>query len=207
MVNIGVLVSGGGTNLQAVIDNINSGKIENTKVVLVVSNRSDAFALERAKKHNITALFLDSQKYSTTDEYYEQIINEMEKHNVNLVCLAGFLLKLNSGFIRKYKGKIMNIHPALLPSFGGKGMYGHFVHEAVLKSGVRFSGCTVHFVDEKYDCGPIILQAVVPVEQDDTPDSLAKRILVQEHRIYSEAISLFAKGKLKIKDRRVIIGG
>ncbi len=200
---IGVLVSGSGTNLQAIIDSCESGYIPG-KVVIVISNRKDAYALERAKKHNIPALFINPKEYKNLDEYSEKIADELIKKEVDLVCLAGFLLKLSSGFIKKFKNRIMNIHPALLPSFGGKGMYGHHVHSAVINSGVKISGCTVHFVDEEYDHGQIVLQKAVEVKDDDTPETLAERVLKEEHKIYPEAIKLFAEGKLEIVNRRVI---
>ncbi|MFN3966962.1 MAG: phosphoribosylglycinamide formyltransferase [Endomicrobiia bacterium] len=202
-IKIGILVSGGGTNLQAIIDSCESGYIPG-KVVIVISNKKDAYALERAKKHNIPALFINPKDYKDMDEYSEKLAEELIKREVDLVCLAGFLLKISPGFIKKFENRIMNIHPALLPCFGGPGMYGHHVHEAVIKSGVKISGCTVHFVDEEYDHGPIIIQKAVEVKDDDTPETLAERILKEEHKIYPEAIKLFAEGKLKIVERRVI---
>ena len=202
-IKIGVLVSGGGTNLQAIIDSCESGYIPG-RVVVVISNRKDAYALERAKKHNIPALFINPKDYRNLDEYSEKIAEELIKKEVDLVCLAGFLLKLSPEFVRKFKNRIMNIHPALLPSFGGPGMYGHHVHEAVIKSGVKITGCTVHFVDEEYDHGPIILQKAVEVKDDDTPEKLAERVLKEEHKIYPEAIKLFAEKKLEIIDGKVV---
>jgi len=202
-IKIGVLVSGGGTNLQAIIDSCESGYIPG-RVVVVISNRKDAYALERAKKHNIPALFINPKDYKNLDEYSEKISEELIKKEVDLVCLAGFLLKLSPEFVRKFKNRIMNIHPALLPSFGGPGMYGHHVHEAVIKSGVKITGCTVHFVDEEYDHGPIILQKAVEVKDDDTPEKLAERVLKEEHKIYPEAIKLFAEKKLEIIDGKVV---
>lgn len=202
---IGVLVSGGGTNLQAIIDAIEAGDITQTKIVVVISNKENAFALERAKKHNIEPLFIDPKLFSNRVEYNQKLAEEMENRQVNLICLAGFLLKLEPNFIRQFKGKIMNIHPALLPGFGGEGMYGHYVHEAVLSSGAKISGPTVHFVDEIFDNGPIILQSVVPVKDDDTPETLAKRVLEQEHKIYPEAVKLVTEKKLQIVGKRVKI--
>ena len=201
---IGVLVSGGGTNLQSIIDACKSGYIPG-KVEVVISNRKEAYALERAKKNNIDALFIDRKDFITNQDYAKRLIEEMEKRKVELVCLAGFLLLIDSLFITKYKNRIMNIHPALLPSFGGKGMYGHYVHQKVLEYGCKISGCTVHFVDEKYDHGPVILQKAVSVLENDTPESLAARILEEEHKIYPEAIKLFAEKRLEVRDRKVSI--
>ncbi len=201
--NIGVLVSGGGTNLQSIIDACEQGFIPG-KVVVVISNKKEAYALERAKKHNIQAIHLNPKDFSSRYEYYEKICNCLERKSVNLVCLAGFLLKVENPLLERFKGCIMNIHPALLPCFGGKGMYGHYVHEAVLESGAKFSGCTVHLVDEKYDHGPIIVQRIVPVDDNDTPESLAERVLKEEHKAFPEAIKLFAEGKIEVVGRRVI---
>jgi phosphoribosylglycinamide formyltransferase-1 len=191
MNRIGVLISGSGTNLQAIIDATESGYIPDTKVVVVISNRKDAYGLERAKKHNIDSLFINPKNYESQIEYNEILKNELLIRKVDLVCLAGYLLKLELNFIKSFEGKILNIHPALLPKYGGKGMYGHFVHTAVLNSGDKESGCTVHFVDEIYDHGKIIIQKKVPVLEGDTPDTLAKRVLEQEHKAYPEAIKLY----------------
>lgn len=182
-VKIAALVSGNGSNLQAIIDACHSKKID-AKVIAVVSNRKDAFALERAKRHNIKSMFIDPKKYN----FDKKAIAFFQKQKVELVCLAGFLLKLSERFIKKYEGRILNIHPALLPKFGGKGMYGINVHKAVLKAKEKVSGCSIHFVDEKYDHGKIILQKMVKVFNNDTPDKLQKRVLKQEHLAYPEAI-------------------
>ncbi|MEW6556927.1 MAG: phosphoribosylglycinamide formyltransferase [Elusimicrobiota bacterium] len=192
-IKIGVLVSGSGTNLQAIIDACMSHKID-AKVVVVISNKKEAFALQRAKKYNIRAVFVDAKKY----DFDRKAIEILEKFEVDLVCLAGFLLKLGKNFIRKYRGKILNIHPALLPKFGGKGMYGIKVHQTVLEANERISGCTVHLVDEKYDHGKIILQKKVKVFKNDTPVKLQKRVLKQEHKLYPEAIKLVIKRHLLI---------
>lgn len=190
---IGVLVSGGGTNLQAIIDACQTGNIPG-EVVVVISNRKEAYALERAKKNRIEALYIDRKDFITNRDYAQRLAEEMDKREVELVCLAGFLLLIDSFFIDKYKNKIMNIHPALLPSFGGKGMYGIKVHEEVLKSGEKYSGCTVHMVDEEYDHGQIILQKKVHVKKNDTPHMLAERVLKEEHKLYPEAVKMFASG-------------
>ena len=204
-VKIAVLVSGGGTNLQAIIDAIKNKKIKNAKLTLVLSNNARAYALVRAKRAGIETLVLSEKNCKNRLGYAKALVEELKKRKIDLICLAGFMVVLSPYFIKHFKNKILNIHPALLPAFGGRGMYGHHVHEAVLKSGVKFSGCTVHFVDEGCDTGPIILQKVVPVLDDDTPESLAKRILKFEHKIYPEAIKLVARGDLKIEGKRVRI--
>lgn len=199
---IGVLVSGNGTNLQAIIDSIERKAID-TEIAIVISNIKDAYALERAKKHNIPAVVINHKDFPNREAFETALIEELDKRNVDLICLAGFLRVLTPFFVRHYPNRIMNIHPALLPAF--KGQYGHHVHEAVLKSGAKFSGCSVHFVTEDVDGGPIIVQRVVPVKDDDTADSLAARILVEEHKAFSEAISLFAEDRLKVEGNRVKI--
>jgi len=186
------------------IDAVQAGYI-NANIRVVVSNRKESFALERAKKHKIEALYVTPVDCRDSKEYFTKLIKFMEEREIDLICLAGFLLMIQPELVRKYKGRILNIHPALLPSFGGKGMYGHHVHEAVIKSGAKYSGCTVHFVDEEYDHGQIVLQRVVPVHDDDTPDTLAERVLKEEHKAYPDAVKLFVEGKLEIKDRKVII--
>ncbi|MDA7857912.1 phosphoribosylglycinamide formyltransferase [bacterium] len=201
---IGVLVSGGGTNLQAIIDSCESGRID-AEVALVISNKKGVYSLERARRHNIEALFINPKEFKAREDYSKKIAQELERRKVDLACLAGWLLKLEPCFVEKFKGRMINIHPALLPSFGGDGMYGHHVHEAVLASGAKVSGCTVHFVDEAYDHGPIILQTTVRVADDDTPDTLAERILKEEHKLYSKAIKLYIDDRLKIEGRRVKI--
>ena len=203
---IGVLVSGGGTNLQAIIDACESGVIPG-EVAVVISNKKDAFALERAKKHDIPRVFIDRKECRDSNEFSQKISTELKKYNVHLVCLAGFLMKLSDEFIEEHKNRIINVHPSLLPAFGGHGMYGHHVHEAVLASGAKFTGPSVHFVEQEYDKGPIILQAVVPVLDDDSADSLGKRVLTQEHKIFPEAIKLFCENKLEVTGNRVKIRG
>lgn len=200
---IGVLVSGGGSNLQAIIDAIGQKKIK-AEIAIVISSQANAYALVRAKKYNIPTLYLDPKNYISREKYTEVLTEELKRCDVKLVCLAGFMSILTPYFARSFHLRAINIHPALLPAFGGPGMYGHHVHEAVLKSGAKYSGCTVHFVDEGCDTGPIILQSVVKVFDKDTAETLAKRILVQEHRIYPEAIKFFIEGKLRIKGKRVI---
>ncbi len=199
--NIGVLVSGRGTNLQSIIDASLSGKIK-SKVVVVISNRSEAYALQRAKNANIPAYFVSS-KNKTPEQYDEEIMKILKEYNVDLVVLAGYLKILSEKFIDSYYNRIINIHPALLPCFGGKGYYGEYVHKAVLEAGCKVSGCTVHIVRKEIDRGPIIVQKCVPVHDDDTPESLAERILPYEHESIVEAIKIIEDGKYKIDGMRV----
>lgn len=197
-VRIGVLVSGGGTNLQKLIDSTEAGSI-NGEIVAVISDRENAFALERARKHGIKALYLDrKQPLMKTKE-------ELDKLKVELVVLAGYLTILDRDFVRAYEGRIINIHPSLIPSFCGKGFYGEKVHQAAVEYGVKVSGATVHFVDEGTDSGPIILQEPVPVYSEDTAETLAARVLEVEHRLLPEAVRLYCDGKLKIEGRKVYI--
>jgi phosphoribosylglycinamide formyltransferase-1 len=201
---IGVLASGRGSNLQAIIDACKSGYIPGD-VVCVISDKKDAFALERAKREAIPAIFLDPSLYSSREDYDKALAQILKEHKVDLVCLAGFMRILTPPFIEEFRNRIMNIHPALIPSFCGKGMYGLKVHQAVLDFGVKVTGCTVHFVTEEVDLGPIIVQIPVMVREDDTPETLSQRVLKREHRAYPLAIKLFAEGRLKIEGRRVRI--
>ena len=201
-VRIGVLVSGRGSNLQAIIDNIEAGRLS-AEIAVVISDQPDAFSLERARKHNIPAVHVSAKGYKGRREEYDALlVQELQKHDVELVCLAGFMRIITPVLLKAFPGRILNIHPALLPAFPGL-----HVQMAALKHGVKFSGCTVHFVDENMDTGPIIIQAVVPVLDNDTEDSLSARILEQEHKIYSRAIQLYAEGKLRIEGRRVLTAG
>jgi len=200
---IGVLASGGGTNLQAIIDACERGEVKG-EVAVVISDKSDAFALERARKKNIPAIHIPPKGLKR--EEHEKLVDEaLSKHGVDLVALAGYMRILSPWLIQKYDGRMMNVHPALLPSFGGEGMYGEHVHEAVLKYGCKVSGCTVHFVSTDVDGGPIILQESVPVLENDTPTTLANRIHPVEHRLYTKAVALYAARKLKIEGRIVRI--
>ncbi len=198
---IAVLVSGRGTNLQAIIDAIEEGKIEG-KIVGVISNRKKAYALERAKKKGIPTYYLPARKGESREEYDKRLDEIISSLNPDLIVLAGFLRILSPWFVRKYKGRIINIHPALLPSFAG--LYGEHVHRAVIEYGCKVSGCTVHFVDEKVDHGPIIVQKCVEVKDDDTPETLAARILEKEHESLVEAIKLISEDRIKVEGRRVI---
>lgn len=193
---LAVFVSGSGTNLQAIID----AKIQNVEIAVVVSNNPGAYALDRAKRHGIPVEVVDHRNYPLREEFEREILTRLEPYNIDLIALAGFMRILSPLFIRLYKNRIINLHPALLPSFPGT----HAAKQA-LDYGVKFTGCTVHFVDEGVDTGPIIIQAVVPIYDTDTEDSLLERIHKEEYRIYPEAIRLFAEGKLKIEGRRVFI--
>lgn len=194
---LGVLASGRGSNLQAIMDAAAAGKI-NAEVAVVISDHSDAYALERARQRGIPAEFVDSKSFGSKEEYEEVIVELLKRHGVELVCLAGYMLVVGAVMLNAFPNRILNIHPALLPAF--QGLHGQ---EQAWRHGVKFSGCTVHFVDEGVDTGPIIIQAVVPVLDDDTADTLAARILEQEHVIYPEAIQRFAEGRLKIVGRKV----
>lgn len=193
MTRLGVLVSGGGSNLQAIIDACEKGILKGkAEVAVVISNKAEAFGLERAKKHGIPAVLIDKRSCADAGSFCAEIQKELVKNKVDLVCLAGYLLKLEPGIVQGFK--IINIHPALLPKYGGKGMYGHFVHEAVIAAGEKESGATVHWVDEHYDNGKIVMQEKVSVLNDDTPEALAKRVLEVEHKIYPEAILKIISG-------------
>ena len=195
MLNIGVLISGGGSNLQAIIDDCESKKI-NGNIKVVISNREDAFGLERAKKHNIRSVF-------EKDE--DEVIKILKEENIDLVVLAGYLKIISPKYVSEFENKIMNIHPALIPSFCGDGFYGEKVHQAVIDYGAKVSGATVHFVNEKADAGPIIMQDTVKVMDDDDAKTLAKRVLEVEHTILPRCVKLFCEGKISVEGRRVRI--
>ena len=195
MLNIGVLISGGGTNLQAVIDGTESGEIKG-QVKVVISSKQGAYGLERAKNHNIKAI-------CETDE--DKIIEILKENKIDLVVLAGYLKIISPKLVIEFRNKMINIHPSLIPSFCGAGFYGEKVHQGVIDYGAKVTGATVHFVDEGADTGPIIMQDVVKVNQDDDAKTLAKRVLEVEHRILKESISLFCENKLKLQGRRVFI--
>jgi phosphoribosylglycinamide formyltransferase-1 len=196
---IGVLASGRGSNLQAIIDAIEGGKLD-CRLAVVVSDRADARALERARKHGAEAVFLDPKAHGSREAFDQAVLAVLGEHRVELVCLAGYMRVLSPTFVRALPGQIMNIHPALLPSFPGL----HAQRQA-LRHGVKISGATVHFVDEGVDTGPIICQAAVPVREDDTEETLSARILEQEHQLYPRAIRLFAEGRLSLLGRRVLV--
>lgn len=199
IVNLGVLVSGSGSNLQSIIDNIEKGTLP-ARIAIVVSNNPGAFALERARKHGITAAVIEHAGFADREAYDRRVVETLQAHGVELVVLAGFMRVLSPLFLRAFPMRVMNIHPALLPSFPGT----HGQKKA-LDYGVKFSGCTVHFADEGVDTGPVIIQAVVPVYDADTEETLSRRILKEEHRIYPQAIRLYAEGKLSVEGRKVRI--
>jgi phosphoribosylglycinamide formyltransferase-1 len=203
--NLGVLASGGGSNLQAIIDNSEAGRIDAT-VCVVISNNSGSGALARARKHGIPAIHLSSRTCPTPEALDHAILDTIREHRVALVVLAGYMKKLGPRTLAAYDNRILNIHPALLPSFGGEGMYGHHVHEAVLDSGAKVSGVTVHLVNPQYDQGPIVAQRVVAVLDDDSPEELAARVLREEHKLYSEVIQWFAEGRVYVEGGRARVG-
>ncbi|MBN2844621.1 MAG: phosphoribosylglycinamide formyltransferase [Deltaproteobacteria bacterium] len=197
--SLGVLVSGSGSNLQSIIDSIESG-ILHASIEIVVSNNPDAFALERAKKHHLESIVIDHAEFASREDFDQRMVDVLTSHSVDLVVMAGFMRILSTLFLRSFPMRIINIHPALLPSFQGL-----HAQKKAFDYGVKFSGCTVHFADEGVDTGPIIIQSVVPVYDDDTEESLQKRILKEEHRIYPQAIQLIAEGKIEIAGRKVKI--
>ncbi len=206
MLKIGVLVSGGGTNLQAIIDSIESGYLKDCSIAVVVSSRPGAYALERAKKHNIPSTVISRKEFKSLDEYDEAIIQCFESYGVELVVMAGFLTMVGEKFINKYRGRAINIHPSLIPSFCGKGYYGIIPHQKALEYGVKVTGATVHFVEPEYDSGPIILQKAVEVRDDDTPETLQRRVMEEaEWKILPRAIKLFSERRLVINGRKVSI--
>ncbi len=202
MKRIGVLVSGGGTNLQSIIDAVERGSL-NATIAPVISNKPGVFALERAARHGIPALVIDHRDYSDRMGFTRAVRDSLLDYGVELVCLAGFLRILDPIFFEAFPNRVLNIHPALLPAFGGQGMYGHHVHQAVLASGAKFSGATVHLVTPETDVGPIIIQDTVEVADDDTSDSLAAKVLQVEHRIYPEAIRRVLEERIAIDGLRV----
>ena len=204
MLNIAVFISGGGTNLQAIIDAIKENKI-NGKIKLVFSNRKNAYGLIRAQNESIDTFYLNRKKFFSSEKYDERILEELEIKNIDLIVLAGYLNILSSKLVSKYSNRIINIHPSLIPSFCGDGFYGENVHKAVIKSGVKFTGATTHFVDENVDTGAIILQDVVPVLINDDFETVAKRVLEIEHEILVKTVKAFCDNKIVFKDNRAFI--
>lgn len=204
MLRLAVLVSGGGTNLQAIIDKIENKTISGAEIAVVISNKKDAYALERAKNHGIEAKCISPKDYGCREDFNQALLEALESYQVDLVVLAGYLVIVPENVIRRYRNRIINIHPSLIPSFCGDGYYGLKVHEAVLARGNRVTGATVHFVDEGTDTGPIILQKAVYVEEGDTPETLQKRVMEQaEWNILPEAINLIANDKIEVVDNLV----
>ncbi|MBQ6833646.1 MAG: phosphoribosylglycinamide formyltransferase [Lachnospiraceae bacterium] len=197
MLKVGVLVSGGGTNLQAILDAVDNGTVTNAKIEVVISNNPGAYALERAKNHGVAAECVSPKDFATREEFNEALIAKVDSYNLDLIVLAGFLVKIPEGMIAKYRNKIVNIHPSLIPSFCGVGYYGLKVHEAALARGVKLTGATVHFVDVGMDSGPIILQKAVEVLPGDTPEVLQRRVMEQaEWILLPQAIDMIANGRI-----------
>jgi formyltetrahydrofolate-dependent phosphoribosylglycinamide formyltransferase len=204
---IAVLVSGQGrgSNLQALLDGCACGQIAG-RIAVVIGARADAPALERARTAGVPVAVVSPRKYEGNEAGYAEALGRvLKRYDIGLICLAGYMRKLPVSIITAYRHRILNTHPALLPLFGGRGMYGEHVHQAVLESGMKVSGCTVHFADEEYDTGPIVLQTAVPVLDEDTPQTLAARVLAEEHRAYPRAVQLFAEGRLRVEGRRVFV--
>jgi len=193
---VGILVSGNGSNLQAIIDE----KIASCEIALVISNKPDVYAIKRAQSNNIPVEIINNKNFETRQEFERQLIKSLDNRGIELIVLAGFMRVLTPLFVRHYKNRIINIHPALLPSFPGVD-----AAKQALEYGVKYSGCTVHFVDDGVDTGPIVLQAIVSIEDSDTEQTLLERIHKEEHRVFPEAVRLFCEGKIKIEGRRVII--
>lgn len=205
---IAVLVSGGGTNLQALIDAQNRDELGGGRITTVISSKSGVYALERAKKYNIEARVLSRKDYDSISDYSKALADMLEKAQIDLVVLAGFLTIIDEQVYRKFQNRILNVHPALIPSFCGKGFYGLRVHEAALEKGVRVSGATVHIVTPECDAGPIVLQKAVAVRQDDTPETLQKRIMEEaEWKILPEAVRLFCEDRITVENNKVYIKG
>ena len=206
MVNIGVLVSGGGTNLQKLIDAEKAGNIENGKLRVVIASNPEAYALKRAEQAGIEHFALRRKDYPDVETYSQALIDALKERQVDLVVLAGFLTITGDNFVEAFRNRIINVHPALLPAFGGKGYYGLHVHEAALARGVKVTGATVHFVNEICDGGPIILQKAVAVKEGDTPETLQRRVMEEaEWILLPQAVSLFCQGKLTVEDSTVHI--
>ena len=205
MLRIAVLVSGGGTNLQAIIDGVNSGKIHNTEIAVVISNNRKAYALDRARNNNIPAECISPKSFADREEFHRALLAAVDSYKVDLIVLAGFLVAIPEIMVKAYTNRIINIHPSLIPSFCGNGFYGLKVHEKALERGVKVTGATVHFVDEGTDTGPIIYQKAVDILPGDTPEVLQKRVMEQaEWKIMPQAINDIANGKIKVVDNNVI---
>lgn len=206
MLKLGIMVSGGGTNLQAIIDKIQCGYLSKCEIVTVVSGRAGVHALERAQKHGIPTVCISRKDFTAIEDYDQALVKHFRQHNVELVVLAGFLSMLGEAFVKEYRNRIINIHPSLIPSFCGKGCYGIVPHQKALEYGVKVTGATVHFVDLEYDSGPIILQKAVDVCDGDTPESLQLRVMQEaEWELLPKAIKLFSEGRLVVEGRKVRI--
>lgn len=202
--HLAVFASGDGTNVQAILDAIAKGDLP-AEVVLCVTNNPSAGVLHRAQRHNVPAAILDPNDFADEAAYVDELIATLEKYGVDFIALAGYMRKIPAAVVAAFRGRMLNIHPALLPAFGGKGLYGRRVHQAVLDYGAQWTGVTVHLVDEAYDTGPVVLQQPVPVQPGDTAETLAARVLAVEHRLYPEALRLFGEGRVSIEGRNVTI--
>ena len=208
MLKVGVLVSGGGTNLQAILDAVDSGEITNAEVSLVISNNPNAYALERAKKHGIEGICISPKSFESREEFHKALLGKLKESGVDLVVLAGCLVAIPPMIVEAFPNRIINIHPSLIPSFCGVGYYGLKVHEAALKRGVKVTGATVHYVDEGVDSGPILLQKAVEVKDGDTPEILQRRVMEEaEWKILPKAIDLIANGKIELIDGKAVVCG
>ncbi len=206
MLKLLVCVSGGGTNLQALIDRIEDGTLKDVRIVRVLSNKKNAYALERAKRHGLETACVCPQDFPEREGFHKALLAAVEEARPDLIVLAGFLVVLPAELIQRYRNRILNVHPSLIPAFCGTGYYGLRVHEKALERGVKITGATVHFVDEGTDTGPIVLQKAVAVERDDTPQTLQRRVMEEaEWKILPQAVELFAGGRLKVEDGRVVI--
>ncbi len=201
---LAIFASGGGSNFQAIVEATESGVLD-CRVALCVSNKPNAGVLDRAKEHNIPTLVLNPSDFAEESAYVSSLLARLEEHGVDFIALAGYMRMIPAAVVQRYAGRMLNIHPALLPSYGGKGMYGIRVHEAVLANGATVSGATIHLVDEEYDTGPIVLQETVPVVPGEPPEQLAARVLEAEHRVYPAALSLFAENRIEVRGREVIV--
>ncbi len=196
MLKTGILVSGGGTNLQAVLDGIDCGRITNAEVTVVISNNQNAYALERARNHGVEALCISPVDFQEREDFYEALLSKIDQYGLDLIVLAGYLVAIPVSMIQKYRNRIINVHPSLIPSFCGKGYYGLKVHEAALARGVKVTGATVHYVDEGMDTGPILLQKAVEIRKGDTPETLQRRVMEEaEWLILPQAIQMIANGQ------------
>ena len=204
MKKIAVFASGSGSDFQSIIDANERDKF--CEIALLVASKEDIYAIERAKKHNIEYIVRRKKDFASAEEMFENIISELTARKVDYIVLAGYLCMIAENFVRAFPDRIVNIHPSLIPSFCGKGYYGLNVHRAAIEYGVKVSGCTVHFVDEHYDSGAILMQRTVPVFEEDTPESLQARVLSEEHKILPEAVKLLVSGKVRKEGRKVIIG-
>ncbi|MFI5251861.1 MAG: phosphoribosylglycinamide formyltransferase [Bacteroidota bacterium] len=204
---IAVFASGRGSNFVAILQAIERGEIPGAAIVIVISNNSSAGALQLARDHNIAAVHISCKQYASDEDFTKALQSLLHEHGVNFIVLAGYMKKIYPRIIKEYQNRIINIHPALLPAFGGEGMYGRYVHEAVLAAKTAVTGATVHLVDNEYDHGAIVLQRSIPVACDDTPESLAKKVLRIEHELYPEVLKLFAAGRVEINGRQVFIIG